>query len=311
MASHHFCVGFYSLRDLRFDKEFYDEVLTWFAECQCSPDRICVGPFHKQMRDVKNVKKRIESLDFTKVVSFSLFSLAEGVRHQLEDCKLEVVYSSHFKTIAISGRSNLIAIDEETLHIVDVIVKQFRPEYGIGFFRNFSKGPTSYVHGIGRNEFVSLEDEENCVGWFGYGHDRKVWRHGQIRDVYPWNFLNESQLSSKVGNMTLQQWIEAKPHRGSLQPVAGGLVLWDVPEEDIPAIRPILWKAGIIFDYHPLEEEQLKSAAPLTEQEVLQLILGDRSPGEVHVLKSLGSGKTRELSTEEVKRLAGKSSRKK
>jgi hypothetical protein len=88
-----------------------------------------------------------------------------------------------------------------------------------------------------------------------------------------------------------------------LRSVAGGLVLWEVPEEDIPAIRPILKDAGVIFDYHPLEEERLRNAPPPSEEEVLRWALGGRKPGDVRVLKVESPGKTHELSTDELKRM--------
>lgn len=311
MRSTHHSVGFYLPHGPRLDREFYDQILSWFEAKACSVDTIGLGSCFKGIRQFSRMHKKIEQFELDKAASLEINSHAEGAKNQLEDCKLCVSLSDHAQTFALSSRTDIYPRGQETLELLIPVIERLQPEYGIGFTRNFYYGPICYVWGLLCNHWISEEDLENCSGWTTYGMKRFIWRQGQIRDLYPWNFLNHSQLNAKVANKTLRQWIESKSGRGILQPVGENLTLWDVPEEQIRAIRPVLWDAGVIFDYHQIVEEELKNAPLLPEDQVMQLMLGGRKPEEVRVLKSLGAGKTRELSTEEVKRLAGKKSQKK
>lgn len=306
MRSQHHSVGFYSLQNAYLNSEAYRDLLLWFERKSCTVDTIGLEPQFRGMKQFNRIKKRIEQLDLRETVALAMNSHAEGAKNHLEDCKLMVEFSAKRQILAISSRTDLYPRCDETLNLLRSIVERFQPEYGIGFSRNFYHGPTAYVYGTGCNETVSAEDAENLRSWYHYGRDRKVWRHGQIRDVYPWNFLNASQLNAKVGKQSLEEWIKEKSERGTLQPVGAGLTLWDLPEEQIAAMGPVLWDAGVIFDYRPLQEERLRNAPPLTDEEVLRWALGGRKPEEVRVLKVEAPGETRELSSEEVERLAGK-----
>jgi hypothetical protein len=306
MRSTHDCIGLYSLRHPRLDRTLYNQFLSWFARKGCSVDTIGLTPPFRTMRKFKRMVKKIEQLKLSETLGLELNCHAEGAKNQIEDCKLVVDLSVSEPSFAFSSRTDVYPRCEETLDLLKPVIERFQPEYGIGFTRNFYHGPTFYVRGIGCNGRVSVEDEENLIGWFSYARKRFVWRHGQIRDVYPWNFLTAPQLNAKVGEATLRDWIGASPSRGILRPVTSDMLLWDVPESDIPAVRQVLWDAGVIFDYHKIIDQQTNWA---TEEEVMQWALGGRKPEDVKVLKVEGGGKARELSAEDVERLQGKQGR--
>jgi hypothetical protein len=306
LRSSHDCVGFYLPRGPDLNREFFHEILSWFARKGCAINTIGLRPYFHGIKQFNRVRKKIDLLDLEKAVSLSVNSHAEDAKNQLEDCKLVVALDQRAGTFAISSRNDIYPRGDELLALLKPVVARLQPEYGIGFTRNYSYGPVHYVYGLGYQETLSDEDAENLTGWFGYGHERFVWRHGQIRDVYPWNFLTAPQLNAKVGEATLRDWIGAGPGRGILRPVTGEVLLWDVPELDIPAVRQVLWDAGVIFDYHKIIDQQTNWA---TEEEVMQWALGGRKPEDVKVLKVEGGGKARELSAEDVERLQGKQGR--
>lgn len=306
MPSEHHCVGFYGLSATHFDSACYRDLLSWFDRRNCVVDTIGLSPHFRGLRNFKRNKKKIEQIDLATVNTIELNCNAEAGSNEKEDAKLTVILSVPKRILAISSRVDLYARGCETLEMIRPMIRRLRPEYGIGLTRDSYFGPAFYVFGIGSNRQISVDDQENQRGWFNYGREQNVWRQGQIRDVYPWNFLTAPQLNAKIEGNSLQWWIEAKPGRGTLCPVADEMVLWDIREEDIPTIRPILWDAGIIFDYRPLQEERLRNAPPRNDEEVLRWAVGDRKPEEVQVLKVESPGRTRELSTEKVEGITTK-----
>jgi hypothetical protein len=67
-----------------------------------------------------------------------------------------------------------------------------------------------------------------------------------MRDVYPWNFLNEGHLKQKVENITLRKWIKAAPDRGTIEKNWGELTLWSLDPEQTPNVRRRLNAAGLL-----------------------------------------------------------------
>lgn len=117
---------------------------------------------------------------------------------------------------------------------------------------------------------------------------RQVYMRGELRDVYPWNFLTAPQLNAPVGKQTLEQWIRANPGFGKLIPVTDEMLLWETNEDRIPEARKVLWDAGRIFDYRKYLSPP---GPPLTAEETLKQVLdafgGD--PEDFQVLDGTGN----------------------
>ena len=79
--------------------------------------------------------------------------------------------------------------------------------------------------------------------------EARIWKKGILRDVYPWNFLTQTQLSRKVNALPLQYWVEQDPTRGRIVAVCEGMSLWELDPASLPAVRQSLSEAGIIFDW--------------------------------------------------------------
>ena len=77
----------------------------------------------------------------------------------------------------------------------------------------------------------------------------QIWRQGLLRDIYPWNFVTPAHLERTIDGVTLEQWIGQKPDRGQLSVVESGVVLWKVPDVNLPEIRLALQRSGAIFDW--------------------------------------------------------------
>jgi hypothetical protein len=107
---------------------------------------------------------------------------------------------------------------------------------------------------------LELTDPEHIegghIGFWMDAVDMRVWEQGKLRDVYPWNFLNEAQLSRPVGGVPFADWIRAAPGRGTLEPF-GEMHFWEVPAEDIRTLRRTLWLEGNIY-YWPRDIEGME-----------------------------------------------------
>jgi hypothetical protein len=69
-----------------------------------------------------------------------------------------------------------------------------------------------------------------------------------LREVYPWNFLTESQLSRRIEGVSLQQWIGMDRNRGSIESFVNNMMLWSVKESKISRVQSALQSAGLIFN---------------------------------------------------------------
>ena len=87
------------------------------------------------------------------------------------------------------------------------------------------------------------------ISRWGAGMAYEVYNRGQLRDVYPWNFLTSLQLNATIGGIRLREWIGELKLRGTLTELTREVTLWEVGAEQIPLIRVALDELGVIFDY--------------------------------------------------------------
>lgn len=172
------------------------------------------------------------------------------------------------------------------LALAQTIADLLKPDYGIGYRREYRFGPGFYAWGIPQvPDSVPLfdperEKEDELISkWGQIGLDEKVYLRGLLRDVYPWNFVTQPQLTAKVGRLTLQQWIQKTPERGQLSPLTDEMMLWSVEAQHIPTLRQQLWEAGVIFDYTKFLDDDEE----ISEREALHRLLPDMgySPEEI------------------------------
>lgn len=69
----------------------------------------------------------------------------------------------------------------------------------------------------------------------------------KLRMIYPLNLLNEEHLKTRVGDLSLRQWILADSSRGSLRSIPSKMWLWSVKEKDLAEINNACGEAGILI----------------------------------------------------------------
>ncbi|HZQ93579.1 MAG TPA: hypothetical protein VFA67_01140 [Candidatus Sulfotelmatobacter sp.] len=140
--------------------------------------------------------------------------------------------------------------------------------------------------------------------------DAAYLKHGWLREVFALNYLTDAHLQAPVGNLTLKQWIQQTPNRGTLTPVTDEMMLWEVPDERLTELSDQLYAAGRVFD---AERDVLSKRPPPTQElsmeeataQVLEAF-GFDSPDEVEIRK----GDNKPISEEQKQRIFKKKPRK-
>lgn len=125
-----------------------------------------------------------------------------------------------------------------------------KPQYGIVYQREFEKGPQSYASGVieGLDRQKDLEERTKITKWaHAYNYSDGSYKTGDLRDIYPLNFLSQPHLDRKVGTLTLEQWINSSKKHGELKKLADNFWSWWIPAEFIPSVREALSSTGIIL----------------------------------------------------------------
>jgi hypothetical protein len=194
------------------------------------------------------------------IKAFSLYSMIPGGQIPSNDylatTSYEVSESVSYALVAI--RTSLATLADHLLPLARKVADPLGASYGIGFNRSQRLGPALYAIGICQGlgedgygvELTESEDKEalNISRW-AEGMEMQVWQQGLIRDVYPWNFLNEHQLSRPIRNMTLREWIEQDFSRGRITKVNNKLFRWEVPSTHLSRIEQELQKGNLIFNW--------------------------------------------------------------
>lgn len=122
--------------------------------------------------------------------------------------------------------------------------------YAIGYRRPFKKGPDVYAYGMASGlEYGKADmDEKDRIGaWFRERIGENRHTKGMLRDVFPNNVLMDCHINRKIGATTLKDWVQLKSGRGCLTNLRSNQWLWDLSEEEIRYVRPVLSKEGLLI----------------------------------------------------------------
>lgn len=234
-------------------ERLYRQIVAWFESHGVTPDRAAIEGtgFSGKFATFKGMSTRLRRAGFSTVTDFTLISSLPDAHISLSQYFMAADLQSKSRLFVISMRHSLVPLSRETLlPFTRDLAQDLNARYGIGYSRSAELGPIFYAIGLvmGLGE-TGLEDVEgDHIGFWADAKRIGVWEQGLLRDVYPWNFLNEAQLSRPVGGVPFADWIRAAPGRGTLE-AFGEMNFWEVPEEDIRALRRTLWLEGNIFHW--------------------------------------------------------------
>ncbi len=238
---------------------FHAAVTKWFTDLGCPPDRLSVhGPGHSGKPGAfARVNAKLQKGGFDGVRGMSITSMIPGGQIPVDDYLLSAAYDGGGESLFayVVARSSLAALSPTgLLPVARALAQEMKPSYGIGYTRDHRLGPAMYAIGICQGLGVGLtgdayEEARSISRWCDLGMVKQVYRGGVLRDVYPWNFLTQPQLSRLVGGVPLERWVRQEAGRGAITSFCDGVSLWEVNETDLPQVRAALRQAGAIFDW--------------------------------------------------------------
>jgi hypothetical protein len=235
-------------------QSFYREITAWMAEVGHPPGKVSVhGTGHSgKPIAARTAEGKLQKSGFKGVTDLTLFALGEGARIPLRDYLIMASCSTEGSYAFVAGRTSVVSLSSTSLlPVLHSLSDLLRPSYGIGFTRESRLGPAMYAIGMseglgpsGREYAESLEISR----WGDLGMVREVFREGFLRDVYPWNLLNQAQLDRQVDGLSLREWIAHDPERGALTPASIDRWLWEVSSRRVSAVGESLRRAGVLFE---------------------------------------------------------------
>jgi hypothetical protein len=239
-------------------EQFFLAASEWFTDLGFPPDKLGIGGkgHSGKVGDYRRVISKLQKTSFSEVKDFSMYASKPNAFIPGED----YFVSANFARADPDGGYAVIALPrsrmtkEVWLPVAHKIVQNLRPAYGLAFNRELALGPVWYALGVcyGGDPVptgAAYDEALNISRWCDTGMAKKVYRHGLLRDVYPWNFLTQSQLDLKVEGLPLQEWIQKQDCRGLLSQLTDDMFLWELTEEQIPEVRKVLWAEDAIFDW--------------------------------------------------------------
>ncbi len=116
-------------------------------------------------------------------------------------------------------------------------VELCRWDFGYGFSSSVEKQPDFHILGLDSGK-LTAEEYKSLRTWYTANEDIRM---TLIRDVYPYNILNEEQLNIQVSESdTLFQIATSQPGCTLKRLTDYGLHLWQVPDSEIPRLRNTL-----------------------------------------------------------------------
>lgn len=147
--------GFYSIRrDSSSLESFYGDLVKWFDEVACPPDRLALygKGFGGKPVGYSRANARLYKTGFNQLNGFCVFAmLPEGVIPILDwwitaAVDFEMALKPYF---AFAARTSVASLEEESvLRLMESCCQHLRPAYGIGFTRPHARGPWFYAAGM-------------------------------------------------------------------------------------------------------------------------------------------------------------------
>lgn len=231
-------------------ESLYLSLIAWFDSLDAHPDKLGIdgGGFSGKVGAFTKNDARLRNSGFAGIKGFSLYSLEAEGEVPLWDWQVTAEITSSYCIIGACP-SNAPIPGAALRSASEYAIRAFTPTYGIGFKREMRLGPTTFVTGLvqGLQPWGDEKPEADRIAAWKVGIKNRVYERGLLRDVYNWNFLNDSHLDQRIRKVSLKQWIEQDQENGVLLPTAGSLQLWEVQDTQMPNVRRTLQDAGVIF----------------------------------------------------------------
>jgi hypothetical protein len=255
-------ISFYGIKPKKGSlKIYYEEFIAGAQEKRVPVNAVSLKPARRKgYVSSEKAAVMLDKVGFDNVTSLEALSLPSPDASRLIDYSIAISYSEKFLYLNVSAPAHILPLDDQVLlNFARSAAKLFTPGYGYGCSLGADISPILYsialeLYNVNAPILKNGSPEHikalTLARWGDVGMHEKIWEHGVIRDVHPWNFLTSPQLNASVNGETLAAWIEAaNGSRGTLTPITPKMTFWQIDMEHIPATRDALEKCGIVFSY--------------------------------------------------------------
>jgi hypothetical protein len=287
-------------------RQFYEWSMALFQRYGCKLWKIALG---RRYLGVKHAQRKIIECNSRGFRGLTVTSIPADVKSDLEAYWLSSSVSDYSRVCYVDFDSQVESSDTALVGLASQLAEFLRPHYGLIFDRKLGLEPAGYALGMSCS---NLKDEAEAlrISWWTEGYASKVFLKGQIRDVYRWNFLNESHLSYPIEGVAFREWVGQCADRGTLKPFSHALALWEVPAGAIAKVKKTLRKADMVYDYEKTFAASID--AQMSGEKALGKVMGafGMSAENSDVLHVEREGQLRALSPDEVSKITRANKRK-
>jgi len=253
------CLVFYDLQSKSVNLEsWYNRVIEWLLENNQTPKRMGLSGENvrksDQTKTFKHYDKILKEVNFKNINDIWIGATLPDIDIGDDDDSLFTVsldLDSPRTFLVLRFDDSILGFDQPYIEkFGQEMAAYFDARYGIAYQRDFTKGPGWYAYGmIGSLGGVHIPDEEGdkIAKWFHIYGKEKRYKLGDLRDVYPINFLSPPHLERDVYGQPLKNWILSSPDHGSLKQLNETLWSWHIEEEKISSVREDLRNTGILL----------------------------------------------------------------
>jgi hypothetical protein len=226
---------------------WFDLVSSYFAEASTLPDVVLLGTDAEGSQRISLEEARaITRTNRLLTKDIQIIATKPGYK------QLVFGWTMMANIIMSNGRTAMIAVEAGRLDFSEVARNfgaVFGPCYGIGYQREFKKGPDLYAYGMaaGLGYTGAERSETQRIGaWFRERMSGNRHKIGMLRDLYPINLLTASHLAQQVEHVPLKKWIDHNAERGSLVELENHQWIWYVPPTKVQNVKERLKTSGLL-----------------------------------------------------------------
>jgi len=155
-------------------------------------------------------------------------------------------YVSHEVLLCFVLNATFVSIRSPAFDVlVDKFIRLYPWDFGYAYWDDVVNKPELYVMGMD-NGRLPPDKQKLLEAWYAAPSEIKQTR---LRDVYPYNFVNDRQLEQQVGGLPLKELIENEARSSLRRLKASSLYEWTIADEAyLGELRRRLLGSGVIID---------------------------------------------------------------
>lgn len=233
-------------------RQFYSSVLSFLDSIGVKPTYVGVdgNGYPDELKKISGpVNKKLLDTSFSGVDSLSLVANPEGSDSPAYDSFMSTSfgYVDSAQEVLLSFVVNESFIEFRSAkydELLRSLIGLSRWGFGFGFSSIGEKQAEFHILGVDNGK-LSPEEYKSLCAW--YATPANV-RKALLRDVYPYNLLNECQLNAQVSSgVTLRQFAQSQPGCSVTRMTDYGLHLWQVPDTEVSRLKEILTGSQVLI----------------------------------------------------------------